>query len=73
MVYVAPGNAGTAIDPRLRNLDITDIEALADFAEKEPIGLTVVGPEAALAAGIVDVFRARGLKIFGPTQGSCAA
>jgi phosphoribosylamine---glycine ligase len=68
MVYVAPGNAGTAIDPRLRNIDIIDIEALADFAEKEPIGLTVVGPEAALASGIVDVFRARGLKIFGPTK-----
>jgi phosphoribosylamine---glycine ligase len=68
MVYVAPGNAGTAHDPRLKNLDLTDIQALADFAEKEPIGLTVVGPEAPLAAGIVDVFRARGLKIFGPTK-----
>ena len=68
MVYVAPGNAGTAHDPRLKNLDITDINALADFAEKEPIGLTVVGPEAPLAAGIVDVFRGRGLKIFGPTK-----
>ena len=68
MVYVAPGNGGTARDPRLSNLAITDPTALADFAESEKIGLTVVGPEAPLAAGVVDIFRARGLRIFGPTQ-----
>ena len=67
-VYVAPGNAGTAREPKLENLPITDIDALADFAAQNDIHLTVVGPEAPLAAGIVDVFRARGLKIFGPTQ-----
>ena len=68
MVYVAPGNGGTALEPNLENLAITDIHALADFAAKEHIHLTVVGPEAPLAAGIVDVFRLRGLKIFGPTK-----
>jgi phosphoribosylamine---glycine ligase len=68
MVYVAPGNPGTAADTRLKNIDITDIHALADFASREPIALTVVGPEAPLAGGIVDIFRARGLKIFGPSQ-----
>jgi phosphoribosylamine--glycine ligase len=67
-VYVAPGNGGTATDPRLSNIPITDPQALADFAISEQIGLTVVGPEAPLAAGVVDVFRARGLRIFGPTQ-----
>lgn len=67
-VYVAPGNAGTAREPQLENLPITDIEALADFAAQNHIHLTVVGPEAPLAAGIVDVFRARGLRIFGPTK-----
>ena len=67
MVYVAPGNGGTALEPNLENLPITDIGKLADFAQKEHIYLTVVGPEAPLAAGIVDEFRARGLKIFGPT------
>jgi len=68
MVYVAPGNGGTALDARLRNVPITDVDALADFAQTEKIGLTVVGPEAPLAAGVVDRFRARGLRIFGPTQ-----
>ena len=68
MVYVAPGNGGTALEPNLENLPITDIHALADFAAKEHIHLTVVGPEAPLAAGIVDVFRLRGLKIFGPAK-----
>jgi phosphoribosylamine--glycine ligase len=68
MVYVAPGNGGTARDPRLVNVDITDPAALADFAVAEHIGLTVVGPEAPLAAGIVNLFRARGLKIFGATK-----
>ncbi|MFM8338418.1 MAG: phosphoribosylamine--glycine ligase [Fluviibacter sp.] len=67
-VYVAPGNAGTAREPALENLPITDIDALADFAAQNAIHLTVVGPEAPLAAGIVDAFRARGLKIFGPTK-----
>ncbi|MDR2838001.1 MAG: phosphoribosylamine--glycine ligase [Azonexus sp.] len=67
-VYVAPGNAGTAREHELENLPITDPEALADFAEQNKIHLTVVGPEAPLAAGIVNIFRARGLKIFGPTR-----
>jgi phosphoribosylamine---glycine ligase len=68
LVYVAPGNGGTAQDERLRNVDITDPAALADFVEKEHIALTVVGPEGPLAAGIVNLFRSRGLKIFGPTR-----
>jgi phosphoribosylamine--glycine ligase len=68
LVYVAPGNGGTALDERLCNVDITDLAALADFAEKEQVALTVVGPEAPLAAGIVNVFRQRGLKVFGPTK-----
>jgi phosphoribosylamine--glycine ligase len=68
MVYVAPGNGGTAADKRLRNVPITDIDALAGFAIAEKIAITVVGPEAPLAAGVVDVFRKRGLRIFGPTQ-----
>ena len=68
MVYVAPGNGGTALDKRLKNVPITDIAALADFAQAEKIGLTVVGPEAPLAAGVVDLFRARGLRVFGPTR-----
>jgi phosphoribosylamine---glycine ligase len=67
-VFVAPGNGGTAADPALHNLPITDPAALADFAAAEKVALTVVGPEAPLAAGIVDLFRARGLRIFGPTQ-----
>jgi phosphoribosylamine--glycine ligase len=67
-VLVAPGNAGTARDHELENLPITDIEALADYVANENIYLTVVGPEAPLAAGVVDVFRARGLRIFGPTR-----
>jgi len=67
-VFVAPGNGGTAADPALQNVAITDFHALADFVEAEKIALTVVGPEAALAGGVVDVFRARGLRIFGPTQ-----
>ena len=68
IVYVAPGNGGTARDVRLVNVELTDPAALADFVEKEHVGLTVVGPEVPLAAGIVDLFRARGLKIFGPTK-----
>ena len=58
-VYVAPGNGGTALDTRLRNVPLTDIHALADFAQSEKVALTVVGPEAPLAAGIVDLFRAQ--------------
>ena len=67
-VYVAPGNGGTARDAQLKNVPITDPVALADFAEANKVGITVVGPEAPLSAGVVDVFRARGLRIFGPTQ-----
>ncbi len=68
MVYVAPGNGGTAADSRLKNVPITDPAWLAQFAIKENIGLTVVGPEVPLAAGIVNIFRDQGLKIFGPTK-----
>jgi phosphoribosylamine--glycine ligase len=67
-VFVAPGNGGTARDSRLTNVPITDPVALADFAEAQKVGLTVVGPEAPLSAGVVDVFRARGLRIFGPSK-----
>lgn len=68
IVYVAPGNGGTARHPLMVNVDITDPQKLADFVRKENISLTVVGPEAPLAAGIVNLFRAEGLKIFGPTK-----
>jgi len=68
VVMVAPGNGGTALDGRLKNIFITDPVQLADYVQQENIALTVVGPEAPLAAGIVDVFRERGLKIFGPTK-----
>ncbi|MDO9096291.1 MAG: phosphoribosylamine--glycine ligase [Rubrivivax sp.] len=67
-VYVAPGNGGTAVDPRLKNVPLTDPVQLADFCQAEKVALTVVGPEVPLAAGVVDVFRARGLRVFGPTQ-----
>ena len=67
-VFVAPGNGGTALDLRLQNIDITDFNELADFVEQEPIALTIVGPETPLAGGIVNIFRSRGLKIFGPTK-----
>ena len=67
-VYVAPGNAGTARDAGLQNVPITDIGELADFAAAQSVGFTVVGPEGPLAAGIVDTFRERGLRIFGPTR-----
>ncbi len=68
VVYVAPGNGGTALDKRLQNVPITDPEVLAAFAEREGVHFTVVGPEAPLAAGLVDLFRAKGLRIFGPTR-----
>lgn len=67
-VYVAPGNAGTALEEGVENIALTAIPDLVAFAQREDIYLTVVGPEAPLAAGIVDAFRAAGLKIFGPTQ-----
>jgi len=67
-IFVAPGNAGTARERELENVNITDPRALADFAEQEHVLLTVVGPEAPLADGIVNLFRARGLRIFGPTK-----
>ncbi len=67
-VFVAPGNGGTALEDRLENIAVSSSDALADFAEQNRIALTVVGPEAPLAAGIVNTFRARGLKIFGPTK-----
>lgn len=69
-IYVAPGNAGTALEPRLENVDIaaTDIADLLAFAQNNDIGLTIVGPEAPLVIGVVDAFRAAGLTIFGPTQ-----
>jgi phosphoribosylamine--glycine ligase len=68
VVYVAPGNGGTATEPRLANLPLTDLTALADFVEREGVALTVVGPEAPMAAGVVDLFTRRGLRIYGPTQ-----
>ncbi|MGN6042011.1 phosphoribosylamine--glycine ligase [Serratia marcescens] len=69
-VYVAPGNAGTALEANLENVAIaaTDIPALVAFAQSHDIGLTIVGPEAPLVIGVVDAFQAAGLKIFGPSQ-----
>ncbi|MDY6816364.1 MAG: phosphoribosylamine--glycine ligase [Pseudomonadota bacterium] len=68
-VFVAPGNAGTAREPGLENIDIDvmDLEGLASFAADNNVGLTIVGPEAPLVAGVVDRFEARGLRIFGPS------
>ncbi len=68
MVYVAPGNGGTATDARLQNLPITDIVQLRQWAHDNKIAMTVVGPEGPLAAGVVDEFRAHGMRIFGPTK-----
>ena len=68
VVYVAPGNGGTARDKRLRNVPYASNEALVEFARAEGVAFTVVGPEAPLASGVVDVFRAAGLRIFGPTK-----
>jgi phosphoribosylamine---glycine ligase len=67
-VYVAPGNGGTATDPQLKNLPITDMVELRQWAQDNKIGMTVVGPEGPLVAGVVDEFRAHGLRIFGPTK-----
>jgi phosphoribosylamine--glycine ligase len=67
-VYVAPGNGGTARDKNLVNVPVTDVVQLREWAQANQIGLTVVGPEAPLAAGVVDEFRAHGLRIFGPTK-----
>ena len=67
-VFVAPGNGGTALDNRLKNINITDAAELRAWAATEKIALTVVGPEQPLAAGIVDEFRAHGLRVFGPTK-----
>ncbi|CAH2565876.1 phosphoribosylamine--glycine ligase [Vibrio cholerae] len=69
-IYVAPGNAGTALEHKVQNINIgiTDIPALVAFAQDKAIELTIVGPEAPLVIGVVDAFRAAGLPIFGPTQ-----
>lgn len=67
-IFVAPGNAGTGADPDLQNIALTEISDLISFVQQEDIAYTVVGPEAPLAAGIVDRFRSAGLSIFGPTQ-----
>ena len=67
-VYVAPGNGGTARDKSLVNVPISDVVQLREWAQAQQNGLTVVGPEAPLAAGVVDEFRAHGLRIFGPTR-----
>ena len=67
-VYVAPGNAGTATEPKLLNLAVTDHQQLIAFCREQQIAFTVVGPEAPLAAGIVDKFTAAGLAVFGPSQ-----
>jgi phosphoribosylamine--glycine ligase len=67
-IFVAPGNAGTALDDRLENVNITSVEELRVWAASNKIALTVVGPEAPLATGVVDEFRKHGLRVFGPTQ-----
>ena len=67
-IYIAPGNGGTALDDRFENLNLSQPEELRAWAATEKIALTVVGPEAPLAAGVVDEFRAHGLRIFGPTK-----
>jgi phosphoribosylamine--glycine ligase len=67
-VFVAPGNGGTHLNPKFKNIDLVDINLLADFAIEEKIDLTVIGPELPLSKGIVDLFRSKHLNIFGPTQ-----
>jgi phosphoribosylamine---glycine ligase len=68
MIYVAPGNGGTATDVRLQNVPITDVVELREWAQTNKITLTVVGPEVPLAAGVVDEFKAHGMRIFGPSK-----
>ena len=74
-VFVAPGNAGTAREAGLENVDIDvmDLDGLANFAATNNVGLTIVGPEAPLVAGIVDKFEQRGLRVFGPSAGACCS
>src|SRR5204863_6593886 len=67
-VYCAPGNAGTALDGVNVPIEVNDFDGMIRFAKRENIGLTVVGPEDPLAAGIVDAFQKEGLRIFGPTR-----
>ena len=67
-IYCAPGNAGIARVAECVDIPVSDLPALAEFAEKNAVGLTVVGPEVPLCAGIVDVFQAKGLKAFGPSR-----
>ena len=69
-IFIAPGNAGTALEPKLENIDISveNITGLVAFAQNNHIELTIVGPEVPLVIGVVDAFRAAGLAIFGPTQ-----
>ncbi|WP_416306912.1 phosphoribosylamine--glycine ligase [Neptunicella sp. SCSIO 80796] len=71
-VFIAPGNAGTELEPKLENVDlqVENIAGLVEFAQQQHIGLTIVGPEVPLVLGVVDAFQAAGLKIFGPTQGA---
>ncbi len=71
-VFVAPGNAGTAMEPKLENvaIDVMDLEALAGFARDNSVDLTIVGPEAPLVAGVVNHFQSQGLAIFGPSEGA---
>ena len=71
-VYVAPGNAGTGKEPKLKNvtIDTMNFSALADFAESNNVGLTIVGPETPLVEGIVDYFQGRNLRCFGPNKGA---
>ncbi|MGV6806939.1 MAG: phosphoribosylamine--glycine ligase [bacterium] len=71
-VFVAPGNAGTALEPKLTNvaIDVMDFDGLANFAESNHVALTIVGPEAPLVEGVVDFFEERGLTIFGPRKGA---
>lgn len=71
-IFCAPGNAGISQVAKCVNIAATDLDRLADFAEAEGVGLTIVGPEVPLTMGIVDLFRARGLKVFGPSGGAAA-
>ncbi|BDR67743.1 phosphoribosylamine--glycine ligase [Clostridium tetani] len=67
-IYCAPGNGGTALMDKCENIDVEEINFLADFAQKNTMDLTIVGPEVPLVNGIVDIFKERGLKIFGPSK-----